>query len=198
MLSHLTIFNVTVFHHFVRRSTKTIFYLEITRLWDRSNVRICAHPWPWGLGSEWNKWGYAAIQPILMNQKWEGLGEFRSSAPAIGSIAPGRPLIANKEEMGDHLDLEHEISSLAVPTAYGTVIKYARKTGRWNGSVYGSERREAKTVRRDSGREGDGFRSAGFATVRYCTRKGAEVAAREAVVAHAVDLGPVSASSSAS
>jgi hypothetical protein len=31
MLSHLTIFNVTLFHHFVRRPTKTIFYLEVTR-----------------------------------------------------------------------------------------------------------------------------------------------------------------------
>lgn len=32
--------------------------------------------------------------------------------------------------MGDHLDLEHEISSLVVPTAYGTVIESARITGR--------------------------------------------------------------------
>lgn len=31
MLSHLTIFNVTLFHHFVRRPTKTIFYLEVIR-----------------------------------------------------------------------------------------------------------------------------------------------------------------------
>lgn len=51
--------------------------------------------------------------------------------------------------MGDHLNLEHEISSIVVPTAYGTVIESARKTGRWNWYVYGSERGEAKTGRRD-------------------------------------------------
>lgn len=31
---------------------------------------------------------------------------------------------------------------------------------------------EAKTGRRDSGQEGDGFRTAGFATIGYCTRNG--------------------------
>lgn len=38
------------------------------------------------------------------------------------------PVSRKEEEMG--LDLEHEISSLVVPTAYGTVIESARKTGR--------------------------------------------------------------------
>lgn len=48
--------------------------------------------------------------------------------PSIGSIAPSRPLVAKKKKWD--LDLEHEISSLVVPTAYGTVIESARKTRR--------------------------------------------------------------------
>lgn len=50
------------------------------------------------------------------------MGELRGSyvSPSIGSILPSRPLQRRRNE---DLLADHEISSLVVPTAYGTVIE---------------------------------------------------------------------------